>query len=306
MNDSSRAQRHALKRRDTGTPSARAFAVFEALATRDEALGLQALIEQTGIPKPTLRRMLAQLEASGMVARSGDGRLYGAGARLRTLARHLVLNDTLHGARHLVLQRLVDEVGETGNITALMGAQVVYLDRVETDEPLRISLQSGSQVPLHCSASGKLFLAQMPDAQRRRILDAGPLQRFTAQTLVTAPALEAELARVRSDGFAIDDEELLEGLVCVAVLVPVLDPRTGQPDPASRRSPMGVAIQAPVIRLTHDKALPCCPPCNARRSRWPGSRPAAPPTPCRPISEPSNHADDTRQDPPPRRPRGRA
>lgn len=259
MNDSTRAQHSVFKRLDTETPTARAFAVLEALAGRDQAFTLQALIEQTGIPKPTLRRMLQQLEASGMVRRSGDGRSYEAGTRLRTLARHLMLNDTLHGARHLVLQRLVDEVGETCNITALMGAQVVYLDRVETVEPLRISLHPGSQVPLHCSASGKLFLAQMPDTQRRRILDAGALQRFTARTLVSAPALEAELSRVRRDGFAIDDEELLDGLVCVAVLVPRLDPRTGQADPALHRSPMGVAVQAPVIRLTHDKALPLLP-----------------------------------------------
>ena len=80
------------------------------------------------------------------------------------------MNDSHHGARHAVLRHLVDELGESCNITTLSGSEVVYLDRVETAAPLRFYLHPGSRVPVHCSASGKVFLAQMSAAQRRRLL----------------------------------------------------------------------------------------------------------------------------------------
>ena len=105
--------------------------------------------------------MLQQLEGAGLLQREGDGRHYGTGARLRRLAENLLLNDSHHGARHAVLRHLVDEIGESCNITALSGGEVVYLDRVETAAPLRFYLHPGSRVPVHCSASGKMFLAQM-------------------------------------------------------------------------------------------------------------------------------------------------
>jgi DNA-binding IclR family transcriptional regulator len=78
-----------------------------------------------------------QLESAGILQRDGDGRHYSTGLRLRRLAETLLLNNTVHGARHMVLRRLVDEVGESCNITALSGSEVLYLDRVETPAPLR-------------------------------------------------------------------------------------------------------------------------------------------------------------------------
>jgi len=177
--------------------------------------------------------------------RSGDGRQYGTGVRLRKLAESLLLNDTFHGARHGVLRALVNEVGESCNLTALSGSEVMYLDRVETPAPLRFYLHSGSRVPVHCSASGKLFLAGMTPSQRQRLLAHAPLEAFTPKTLTDLDALEEEIKQVKRQGFALDNEEFLPGLMCVAVLVPS----------PSGRSNLCVAVQAPIMRLTPDKAL---------------------------------------------------
>ena len=193
--------------------------------------------------------MLQQLEGAGLLQREGDGRHYGTGVRLRRLAENLLLNSSLHGARHAVLRNLVDELGESCNITALAGGEVVYLDRVETAAPLRFYLHPGSRVPAHCSASGKLFLSQMTPLQRKRLLQAAPLQAYTPQTLVDADALEAELKRVRQQGHALDQEEFLPGLLCVAVPVPA----------KSGRSALCVAVQAPVMRLPRERALDVLP-----------------------------------------------
>jgi DNA-binding IclR family transcriptional regulator len=239
------ATRSEVVKIDGDTPTMRLLALLEVIAAKDQLVSLQGLVEETGLPKPTLHRMLQQLEAAGMLQRDTDGRQYGTGARLRRLAENLLLNDTKHGARHAVLRQLVEEVGESCNITALSGGEVLYLDRVETAAPLRFYLHPGSRVPAHCSASGKLFLAQMSAAQRRRLLAHVPLTRYTNNTLTDLDRLEAEIERVRAEGHAFDNEEFLPGLLCIAVLVPA---------PGGRASNMGIAIQAPTMRMSKDKA----------------------------------------------------
>ena len=227
------------------TPTMRLFALLEVIASKDQFFSLQELSEETQLPKPTLHRMLQQLETAGLLQRSVDGRHYGTGVRLRRLAEKLLLNDVSHGARHAVLRHLVEEVGESCNLTALSGSEVIYLDRVETAAPLRFYLQPGSRVPVHCSASGKIFLSEMTLSQRQRLLAHAPLEAFTPKTLTQMDQLEQEIKQIKRQGFALDNEEFLPGLLCVAMLVPN----------ASGRSNLCVAVQAPIMRLTVDKAM---------------------------------------------------
>jgi IclR family acetate operon transcriptional repressor len=229
---------------DGDTPTLRLFALLEIIAAKDQRYSLQALVEQTGLPKPTLHRMLQQLESAGLLQREGDGRHYGTGTRLRRLAENLLLNDSHHGARHAVLRHLVDEVGESCNITALSGGEVVYLDRVETAAPLRFYLHPGSRVPAHCSASGKVFLAQLSAEQRKRLLAHAPLEKYTAKTITQLTRFEREIERVQREGYALDEEEFLPGLLCIAVQVPS----------DAGLSNLCIAVQAPSMRLSAGKA----------------------------------------------------
>lgn len=222
------------------TPTVRLFAILEAMSRGHCHFTLQEMVQETGIPKPTVYRMLQQLESAGILQRDSDDRHYGLGSRLRRIANGLLLNDNLHGARHRILQQLGDAVGESCNLTALSSGEVVYLDRVETAAPLRFYLHPGSRVPVHCSATGKLFLSQLPPRQRQQLLGAGPLEKLTANTLTELSALEAELDRCRRDGYAVDNEEFLPGLVCVAVLVPG----------ARGKSNLGLAMQGPALRVS--------------------------------------------------------
>lgn len=234
---------------DDDTPALRLFALLELIAAQDAFVSLPSLVEETGLPKPTVHRMVQQLEGARLLIRQADGRQYGTGARLRRFAESLLLNSTQHGARHAILATLVAELGESCNVTALSGDEVVYLDRVETTEPLRFYLHPGSRVPAHCSASGKMILSQMTRQQRHRLLAHAPLQRHTPRTVVELDALEEELDAVRGAGYAVDNEEFLDGLVCVAVLVPS----------GSRRSNVCVAVQAPALRLQPEAAADLLP-----------------------------------------------
>ncbi len=227
------------------TPTLRLFALLELFAASDRRQSLQGLVLETGLPKPTLHRMLQQLESAGLLQRDSDGRHYGTGPRLRRLAENLLFHDSQHGARHAVLRQLVEQVGESCNITALSGSEVIYLDRVETAAPLRFYLHAGSRVPAHCSASGKVLLAQMAPAQRRRLLGELPLERYTATTITDWEQLEQEVRAVRKSGCALDNEEFLPGLLCIAVLVPRQD---------GGISNLCIAAQAPVMRLDVNKA----------------------------------------------------
>lgn len=233
------------QRLDGDTPNLRLFALLEVIAQKDAPFTLQSMVEETGLPKPTMHRMLQQLEGAGILQRDGNGRHYGTGQRLMRLAENILLNSTTHGARHAVLRQLVDEVGESCNITAFSGSEVLYLDRVETAAPLRFYLHPGSRVPAHCSATGKLFLSQMTPSQRRRLLAAVPLEKFTANTHTSFDALEQEIERVRGLGYAFDNEEFLPGLLCLGVLVPS----------PQGHSNMGLALQAPVMRFSRERAL---------------------------------------------------
>ncbi len=231
------------------SPLLRMFGLLELIASKDHLVSLQTLAQETGLPKPTLHRMLASFVAEGLLIRQNDRRLYGTGPRLRDFAESLLMNATQHGARHAVLLALVEELGETCNITALSGSEVLYLDRVETNEPLRFHLSPGSRVPVHCSASGKLLLGQLPAETRRSLLMHAPLEQYTDATITDVAQLDAEVEKCGQQGYAIDNEEFIYGLVCFAVLVPG----------GHGRSRQCIAVQGPSFRLQPsdgDRVLP--------------------------------------------------
>ncbi len=226
-------------------PLLRAFALLERIARAEGPVTLREAAEGSGLPKPTVYRILAMLEQAGLLVRETDGRRMSPGPRLTRIALDALLNDAARAPRHAILKSLAQTVGETVNLTMLDGSEVVYLDRVETAWPLRMTLQPGSRVPLHCTASGKLLLASLPAARRRRLVATLVLERYTERTLINANALETELARIRRVGYATDNEEYLAGLVCVAVPV-ILD---------RRRTAACIAVHAPLARMPLDTAI---------------------------------------------------
>lgn len=228
------------------TPALRMFELLDLVCATGQPFSLADAVRSSGWPKPSVHRMLAQLEAGGLITREPGGRLYAPAARLVRLAENVLSADTRRGVRHAVLRQLVSAVGESCNLTALSGTDVMYLDRVESAFPLRMELKAGTRVPIHCSASGKLFLAHMADQALAELLDSLPLPRYTATTLTQRQALEDELAQIVRQGYAVDAEEFVDGLVCVAV--PVLQA-------GNRSVRTAVALQAPAARMPLQQAL---------------------------------------------------
>jgi DNA-binding IclR family transcriptional regulator len=230
------------------TGAMKPLALLEHVSGLQHPATLAELASRVGVPKPTVHRWLGGLEGAGLIQRTPDGRRYELAPRASKLAFSILTNRPGGVIRHEILARVVHEVGEACNLTVLDGTEVTYLDRVESSWPLRIAFQQGSKVPAYCSASGKLFLALMPPAKRNLVLRARPLERMTANTVTEMDALLKELAEIRRAGYALDREEYLSGLVCLAV--PIY-----QKKGRLRTCVAALAIQAPVTRMSHATML---------------------------------------------------
>lgn len=229
----------------------RAFALLEMVVAENRPMSLAQMADRLDLPKPTVHRLASRLEADDLLAREPAGRQFTIGPRLNALAIGTLEAAMQRAPRHAVLEALARETGETCNLGVLDGASVVYLDRVETHWPLRLQLSVGSHVPLHCSAMGKLFLSQMPKRTRERIYAAGPLERYTEETIVEPERLEAELKQIKAENVAVNNQEYMIGLVGMAVSVP---------DPTREdRFSSALAIHAPAPRLDATGIRTCLP-----------------------------------------------
>jgi DNA-binding IclR family transcriptional regulator len=241
----------------SGSSAERSLRLLTTLADEGRALSLAELVEALALPKATVHRLCMQLLESGFVARDVNERDYVVGPALRKLALDTLNHGTVRGLRHEVLADLVAEVGETCNFTTTDGAAVLYLDRVEAPWPWRLTLQVGAHVPLHCSASGKLFLAFMPRVRRDKLIAHLELQRMTAATITSAAALRSECDTIARQGHAFDREEFVDGLVAAAV--PVRD--------AAGQVRAALAVHAPLARLSLGRAEEHLPRLHAAAAR---------------------------------------
>ncbi|RBW53780.1 IclR family transcriptional regulator [Ruegeria sp. A3M17] len=199
----------------------RLLLILEEVAKRGVAVKPSDLIESLGLAKPTVHRLLLTAEAEGFLQRDLDGRSYGPGPRLRQLSVNTVSSEHLRTARLAILRGIADEIGETCNLAIPDREGMIYLDRVETKWPLRIQLPIGTQVPFHCTASGKMYLSTLRENTLDGFLSARKLNANTKKTITDPEALRAEILNIAQRGYSTDDEEFMPGMTAIAV--PVLD-----------------------------------------------------------------------------------
>lgn len=226
-------------RRKTGLPTLKVFGVLEAVVLAGRPLATADLASRLQIPIPTMHRIVAMLVAEAMLRREPGTRRLGPGPRLLAFGMRTLEAAVRWAPGRALLEAASARIGETVNLGALDGAAVVYLDRVEAAWPLGLRFETGSRVPLHCTAIGKLLLALLPHPAREAMLEALALTRYTPNTITATLRLRRELDRIAEQGFSIDDQEFLAGVVCLAL--PIRD-GAGAPRAA-------VAVSAPAARL---------------------------------------------------------
>lgn len=200
-------------------PSFRNLHILEVLAAEGRPLTATEINATLKLPVPTIHRLVANLEAEGYLSRQLDDRSYQPGPKLRQMMQGVIRFWHQGLPQHDVLVRLNERLGETCNLAIPDGDAMLYVDRVETQWPLRIQLHVGSRVPLHATASGKLSLALMDDADLDRYLKRARLKAFTPNTIIEPRRLREELRQIAQQGYSTDRHEFVAGMIAVAVPV---------------------------------------------------------------------------------------
>jgi IclR family acetate operon transcriptional repressor len=215
----------------------RAFDLLEMLADAGGALGLSELATASGLPLPTVHRLMRTLVNRGYV-RQEASRRYTLGSRLIRLGE--ISNRMLGTSLRPYLARLVRLTGETANLAMLDGDEVVYLAQVPSPHQMRMFTEPGRRVLPHATAVGKALLALLPAAEARALLERGGMPAFTPTTVTDPDLLLAQLEVARQQGYAVDEGEQEVGVRCFAVAVP------GAP------AALAVSASGPAARMTDD------------------------------------------------------
>ncbi|WP_291511642.1 IclR family transcriptional regulator [Acidithiobacillus sp.] len=193
-------------------------ALLEALAAAGGEANLKTLTADTGLATSTAFRILAAAEANGMILRDPQGR-YAFAPRLADWAELIAgRNDLCTLARPSMIW-LRDQIRETVNLSIQEQDEVLYVDRATPSRMMRVEQIIGSRAPLHCTAVGKLMLARQDPAAVAAYAQRSGLRALTRHSIVSLESLQQELARIRSQGYALDNEETEEGVGCIGVLI---------------------------------------------------------------------------------------
>lgn len=197
----------------------RVLAVLERLS-RQRAIGLEEISREIKLAKPTVYRFLLTLQELGY-ARRVDGERWAMTLKMFNLGSRALDHLDLLSAARPIAEALSDELGETVHMGVLDGDSAVYVLKIESRYTIRMYSRVGRRMPLYCTAIGKVLLAFAKDEEREASLKDVRLLAVTKNTLTTRAALDAELAQIRQQGFARDNEEREENLHCIGA--PIFD-----------------------------------------------------------------------------------
>lgn len=221
----------------------RALAILEILSVGGPDLSLGEISDKLKLHKSTAHRLIMVLERHKLIERNSISGRYRLGLKLFELGTRAVSRLDLRERARPILERLVLETSETVHLCILDDTEVVYLDKVEPERSVRMSSSVGRRNPAYCTAVGKAILAYLPEAQVEGIVRKHGLKAMTANTITSFLELKAELASIRDQGYAIDNEEIEEGVRCVGCVVRDF---SGGPVAA-------ISVSAPAFRLTRQK-----------------------------------------------------
>ncbi|WP_112238349.1 IclR family transcriptional regulator [Kribbella monticola] len=213
----------------------RAFGLLEVMADAGGMLGLSQLATASGLPLPTIHRLVRTLVDLGYL-RQEPSRQYVLGPKLVRLGESSSRMLSVWARPHLA--HLVDELGESANMAMLDGDQIVYLAQVPSRHSMRMFTEVGRRVLPHCTAVGKAIFSQLPESEVRELLQRTGMPKHTENTITDPDAFMTQVQGTQEQGYATDEGEQEVGVRCVAVPVP---------DVPSR---LAISISGPAGRMT--------------------------------------------------------
>ncbi|WP_307817618.1 IclR family transcriptional regulator [Nocardia acididurans] len=215
----------------------RAFGLLETMADHGGMMGLSQLATESGLPLPTIHRLVRTLVDLGYLHQE-PSRQYVLGPKLIKLGESSARMLSSQARPHLT--RLVDELGESANMAMLDGDRIVYVAQVPSRHSMRMFTEVGRRVLPHCTAVGKAILAGMPPDKVRDLLQRTGMPGYTDHTITDPAEFARQLEHAARTGYAMDEGEQELGVRCVAVALPEAPAR------------LAISISGPVGRMTED------------------------------------------------------
>jgi len=217
---------------------ARGIAVLDEIVAHGP-LRFAELEEALSVPKASLHRALNDLILERLIQFDDHTLTYSSGFRILELANHVWSRSDIRSLARDQLESLSELSGETAQLAVMADTHAVYIDTVESNNNVRMSINIGSKIPVYCSGTGKVLLAWLSRAEQKAIVDRLSFVEFTPSTITRPAKLAAELKKIRQSGFACDNEEHYAGICCVAA--PIVN--------RSNEAVAAVSITAPTFRI---------------------------------------------------------
>ncbi|MDY0383315.1 IclR family transcriptional regulator [Trichlorobacter sp.] len=208
-----------------------------------DELGVTELSKRLKLHKNNVFRLLATLESRDYIEQNKVTENYRLGLKTLELGQTFIKQMGLLRQSKPVLESLVKECNETTYVAILKDFHIIYLDAEETNMTVRVVPRVGSRLPAYCTAAGKVQIAYMSDEELDHFMPQRELDQFTANTITDRETLKKELRVIAEQGFAIDNEELDEGVRCVGA--PIRD--------YTRRIIGAVSISGPSMRFSDER-----------------------------------------------------
>jgi DNA-binding IclR family transcriptional regulator len=239
------------KRTYTITSLQRGLRLLSLFALEERGLSATDVARLSSLPVSTVHRFLVNLESAGFLSCDNAG-IYQMGIACVSLGQAARGQLDIRSASLPYLQELNHRTRETVHLTVRHGLAAVYVEKLDSPEPLRIHSRIGATIPLYCTAVGKVLLAYLPEIEREKVLEQLELKRFTANTASNLQELQTELQRTRKNGCACDLEEHELHIRCIAAPIwdhsGVVNASLSVTGPAVRMSNARLRQIAPLIR----------------------------------------------------------
>jgi IclR family KDG regulon transcriptional repressor len=220
----------------------KAFHIIELMAQEKRFIGVTEISKKLNINKSTVHAILNTLIKKGYFEQEPETGKYKLGIAFAVIANSALDSIDIRNKAKPIIRKLSEQVNETVHMVILRQGRVVYIEKQESLQSMRIHTEIGKSQPCHCTGVGKVMLAWMDPEDRRKIVLEHGLAKKTVNTITDEKILQKHLEEIRQKGYAIDDEENEEGLRCVAA--PIRD--------YSGKVIAAISIAGPTTRLTMD------------------------------------------------------
>ncbi|MBO8162933.1 MAG: IclR family transcriptional regulator [Brevibacillus sp.] len=221
----------------------RALQIIDIVSTRKEGFGVSELARQIELNKSSVYRILSTLASHGYIEQNQESGRYKLGYKLLELSERLLESIDLRAEARPYLKELEQLTNEVVHLVVYNQGEVVYIEKLDGNETLRMHSQVGKRAPMHCTSVGKVILAHLPSEEMLRIVEKKGLARHTEHTITELDAFQRHLREIRQNGYAVDHEENEQGITCIAA--PIFG--------FNGKVTAAVSISGPTIRMTEQR-----------------------------------------------------